>query len=127
MTACEASAAVRLVADEDDAFEEEDLPEVFTRTDEASAAAGGRVLQELQTRLVHVAFELALIERALRQAEPGSPRAGRVRAWVRETLAGLEHPVLYGIDQAHCALIYRWGQPQHVAGTPATTQPPRAP
>ncbi|MGH3504807.1 MAG: hypothetical protein ACRDQA_28515 [Nocardioidaceae bacterium] len=114
--------AAQLAVDRDEDFDEVELPEEFTRTDEANAANGGARLGDMLVRVTELHAELELIERALRTAEPASERHERVRTWVRYALRGFDCSVLRGLDEAQCALLYRWGDPPHVAGRPDALQ-----
>jgi hypothetical protein len=115
--------AVTLTVDDDEDFEDAELPEVFTRctldVDEASAALAGAELEAVYGDITTGWLRLELVERALRVSAPHSERARRARAQVRRALAGFVE-VLAGLDQATCVL--RWGDPPHVAGNPNRVQ-----
>lgn len=82
------SAQQNRTRDEDDDFADAALPEVFTRADEASAAAAGAQLQDLYRRISALHGELELIERGLREPAKHSARHAETREWARHALVG---------------------------------------
>ncbi|MGH3624397.1 MAG: hypothetical protein ACRDQ5_21870 [Sciscionella sp.] len=131
-----------LCVDDDEQFDDVDLPEVFTRpqldTDADAGALAAQKISALHDTIADAWCALELIERALRVSERTSERARVTRLWVREALGGLEHPVFRGLDEAsviiqrgpehsggvppeHASKRYEFRMPSAVTATPTTT------
>ena len=110
-----------LCVDEDEQFEDVDLPEVFTRpeldTDTDAGVLAAEKISAIYGTIIHAWSDLELIERALRVSEQTSERARVTRLWVREALGGLEHRVFRGLDEAR--VMIQHGRREHSGGIPA--------
>lgn len=109
-----------LCVDDDEQFDDVDLPEVFTRpgldTDADAGALAAEEISAIYYAITDAWCALELIERALRVSERTSERARVARLWVREALGGLEHPVFRGLDEA--SITIRHGGSEHSGGVP---------
>jgi len=106
-----------LQPDEDDEYEDDELPPdflIFTcpdlDRDEEKARKAGDKIDNVLRRILNEAGDLEYIERALREAEPTSTRARRAREQLLSALSGIDG-VVGGVGNAHDALIFHWNTP----------------